>query len=168
MGLFYSTISSFFFGPRIKMQKGILYCRSSLFGSLLTLFAFFKQVWVDPQADTVRSQRRILWIFKLSWQVDFCEIRNIKYECKETTTGWDEYQQEYDTIDRYVVGLNLHDGRYKQIWSFPAAGGFQCDGSLEYVEMLQFFTKKTLGPDHSRLSHQNQDWRPAWAEETKK
>ena len=169
-----SKIFGFFGGvtsrPAMKMRDGILYSRSNLFGAILTLFAFFKQVWVDPEADTIRMERRIFWFWKYSWQVDFNDIRNIKYECKETSTGWDDYSGDYFTHDRYVIGLNLTDCRYKKMWTFSGnAGssllfqGSQGVDSLEYIEVLQFFTKKTLGPDHNRLRHQNQDLRPVWA-----
>ena len=163
MSLFVSTISGLIFGPRIKMRGSVLYSRSNLIGAFLTLFAFLKQVWVDPEADTIRSERRIFWFWKLSWQVDFDDIRNIKYQCRQIKTSWNKYYQQYNTIDRYVVGLNLNDGRYKNLWTFSDGDGFQAADSLEYVELLQFFTKKTLGPDHSRLRHNNQDFRPVWA-----
>ena len=156
--------------PAMKMRDGILYSRTNIFGAILTLFAFFKQVWVDPEEDAIRYERRIFWFWKLSWQVDFDDIRNIKYECREARTGWDDYEGDYYTHDRYIVGLNLNDGRYKKMWTFSGnAGsglffqGSQGVDSLEYIELLQFFTKKTLGPDHSKLSHSNQDFRPVWA-----
>ena len=139
----------------------------------MTLFAFFKQVWVDPEDDTIRMERRIFWLWKFSWQIDFDDIRNIKYECRETRSGWDEYDGDYNTTDRYIVGLNLTDDRYKKIWTFSGNAGSvlgfngpQGEDSLGYVELLQFFTKKTLGPDHSRLRHNNQDSRPVWAKDT--
>lgn len=166
----FSTIGGFTSRPAMKMRNGILYSRSNIFGAILTLFAFFKQVWVDPEADTIRMERRIFWFWKLSWQVDFNDIKNIKYECRETRSSWDDYDGDYNTVDRYIVGLNLHDARDKEIWTFTGNtgsvlgfNGSQGEDSLGYVELLQFFTKKTLGPDHSRLSHPNQDWRPVWA-----
>jgi len=163
MSLFYGNISGFISGPRIKMSKGILYSCSNLVVSVLTLFAFFKQVWVDPQADTIRMKRRIFWIFKSSWQVYFSDIRNIKYYCREIKANWSEYDEDYNAEDQYLVGLNLNDGRYKHLWTFAEGNGIQGSDSLEFVELLKFFTKKTLGPDHNRLRFPNQDWSPPWA-----
>ena len=136
--------------PRIRFSNGILYSRSNLFLSLLTLFLFFKRITVCPSTKTVSIRRRVFWFFKRVREIPFDSVEKVGYDYR----GVEHHGGESGPSETsyFTVSLRLRGGESVKLWTFSGQGGWydsiligsQADDSGYFVDLLKFLLDKRL------------------------
>ena len=111
-------------GPRITKKNGKLVVRTAMFWRILTLGLDSKIMTVDPVATTIHLKRRLFWFFPSERTLRFDEIKRINYSHSDgnifTAMG-----ATGDSIDRYMVRLELRRGGTVHLFNWTGDGGFQ-------------------------------------------
>jgi hypothetical protein len=94
---------------------------------ILTLGLLHKRVTVDPKEQVVRIRRRYLWFIRRTSRIPFPLIAAITYGYSGSGNNWGTAQKSSEI---YTVGLRLHSGRERRLFSFVGDGEFQNNGPL--------------------------------------
>jgi hypothetical protein len=168
MSLFYRRSSFLSLSPEVRVDElDRLVARSALLVQLLTLFSFARTVTVDRKRRVVELETRFLWLARTRRAIRFDEISHLSYGYGSLATSFG-FLGVHDRMERFSVGLVLHDDTTVHVFDFSGEGhgdptgvlGVLLDGdslldfagtqeaqSLSFVELLMKVTGKGLSKD---------------------
>ena len=136
--------------PKIRFSNGILYSRSNIILSLLTLFLFFKRITVCPSERTITIHRRLFWLLSRVREIPFDAVEEVNYDHR----GVEHHGGEGGSSETsyFTVSLRLHSGERVKLWTFSGQGGWyasifigtQADYSGYFVDLLKFLLEKPV------------------------
>jgi len=161
--------------PRVVIGQNWLSARTHRFWSLLSLFSYQREMWVDGTQRQVRLRERKWWKTRET-QVAIDAIDHIEYRYFGLPTSFfmtprrgNSSVETGDRIDRFVVSLALKSGALLPLFTFIGEGavttgaigalmgdswvdveGKQEDEARGFVEHLMRLTKLGLSPSLPR------------------
>ena len=171
--------------PHVVAGQHWLAARTHRLWSLLSLFSYQREVWVDARQRQVRLRERKWWKTR-DRRLSFDELDHIEYRYVGLPTAFFPYLRRYrqttletaDRMDRFLVSLALKSGEHLPLFTFVGEGsvstglvgtlmgdswldleGRQEEQARSFVDHLTRLTQLGLGPSLPRQAAERRGMR---------
>ena len=115
--------------PRIRADQDCLTASTSWLVRILALGLSLRRVVVDRRTRVVTVEQRTAWLFYRTRSFSFAQVAAVTYGYEDANPVA-IFSSTHESIDRYVVGLQIVGNDEMWLFSFLGDGVFTNDGPM--------------------------------------